>query len=353
MGIYHFEIITIIALAIIFLLGGKYNDNNKKFFCGACCVIWIALSGLRHMTIGADTINYGNAFEAVKDYSWEQIWQAFYDVYVLGIGKDPGYSLFVKLFHFISTDYQVYLVFIAILFTVPLTILIYKYSAEPLLTSLIYICLFFSFFGETGIRQTIAMSLVTIIGFNFIVKRRFLPFLILCIVGFFIHKSAIFFLPFYFMCEKKITTKYILCVILMIPVSFIFKESIVQIMADASGYHEYISYKTETGSYNFTIVLLGVFAITIWRSRILLKTNPLSKYYINALFLAVIFAPIVFVNPSNMRLVMYYSIFIIFLIPEIVLTFTGKERYITYFVSATVLLGLYLKNNPHYLFFWQ
>jgi len=353
MGMYHFEIITVITLAIIFLWGGRHNDNNKKFFCGACCVIWIALSGLRHLSIGPDTLNYLNNFKKVVDMPWSSVWNNFYDVYILGEGKDSGYLVFVKLFQYISKNYQIYLVFIAIIFSVPLCMLIYKYSAEPLMSSLIYICLFFSFFGETGTRQTIAIALTTLIGFEFIVRRRFIPFLILCIIAFFIHKSAIFFIPFYFLCEKKITTKYIAAIIIAVPLFFIFRSQIIQFIGEVSGYTDYITQHEAAGSYNFTIVLVAIFLLTIWRSNILLKNNPLSKYYINAVFLATAFSAIVFVDPNAMRLVMYYSFFLLFLIPEIILTFKGKERYITYFVATIVLLALYLKNNPHYLFFWQ
>lgn len=353
MGIYHFEIITIITLAIIFLLGGKYNDNNKKFFCGACCIIWIALSGLRHLSIGPDTLTYFNRFKQAIETPWSTVWSLFYDVYIQGEGKDVGYTVFVKLFQFISKNYQVYLIFVAVFFSIPLCVLIYKYSAEPLMSSLIYICLFFSFFGETGIRQTIAMALTTLIGFEFIVRRRFIPFLLLCIIGFFIHKSAIFFLPFYFLCEKKITSKYITAIVIAVPLFFIFRNQIIQFCGEVSGYTDYITQREEAGSYNFTIVLAAIFLLTLWRSKILLKNNPLSKYYINAILIATAFSAIVFVDPNAMRLVMYYSFFLIFLIPEIIMTFKGKERYITYFVATIVLLALYLKNNPHYLFFWQ
>lgn len=117
--------------------------------------------------------------------------------------KDPGYAAVVKAFQTFSTNYQAYLVFIALLFMIPMAIWIYRNSSMPCLSFIIFSTLFYSFYAVTGIRQTIATSLVVFIGYEFIKKKKPIPFLLLMFIAFFIHKSCICFLPFVFFAHKK------------------------------------------------------------------------------------------------------------------------------------------------------
>lgn len=123
--------------------------------------------------------------------------------------KGPRLCAFCKDISSFSTNYQVYLVFIALLFMIPMAIWIYRNSSMPCLSFIIFSTLFYSFYAVTGIRQTIATSLVVFIGYEFIKKKKPIPFLILVFLSFFIHKSCVCFLPFVFFAYKKITWRYV------------------------------------------------------------------------------------------------------------------------------------------------
>lgn len=195
--------IALIFIWAFFLLKYKPSKNKKKAFCAIACVQWVILSGLRGMTVGADTIEYRRGFNRVNITSWHRIITDI-SAYIGGAEiKDPGYALFVKIFQVFSTNYQLYLVFIAVLFMIPMAIWIYKNSSMPCLSFIIFSTLFYSFYAVTGIRQTIATSLVVFIGYEFIKKKKPIPFLILVFLSFFIHKSCICFLPFVFFAHKK------------------------------------------------------------------------------------------------------------------------------------------------------
>ena len=195
--------IALIFIWAFFLLKYKPSKNKKKAFCAIACVQWVILSGLRGMTVGADTIGYRRSFYRIGLTSWHKIF-ANVSAYIGGAEiKDPGYALFVKIFQVFSTNYQVYLVFIALLFMIPMAIWIYRNSSMPCLSFIIFSTLFYSFYAVTGIRQTIATSLVVFIGYEFIKKKKPIPFLILVFLSFFIHKSCVCFLPFVFLRTKK------------------------------------------------------------------------------------------------------------------------------------------------------
>ncbi|MDO9154306.1 MAG: EpsG family protein [Paludibacter sp.] len=105
----------------------------------------ILQSGLRNIAVGADTYAYYEAFERVKSTSWGQIFETFKQYYQLGEGKDPGYLIFQKFIQLLVTDYQVYLILVAVLFFTSLGYFIYKnnlYITDVMFAFVLYSALF-------------------------------------------------------------------------------------------------------------------------------------------------------------------------------------------------------------------
>ena len=88
---------------------------KKKIYCVIVTLQWTLVSGLRHETIGADTIGYGRWFERVKTMSWREVLSNNWDYLFNGLEvKDPGYDLAQKIFQLFFDDYQMWLIFIAL-----------------------------------------------------------------------------------------------------------------------------------------------------------------------------------------------------------------------------------------------
>ncbi|MHA6533612.1 EpsG family protein [Paenibacillus sp. BAC0078] len=337
------------------LLWYKPTELNKKFFCIVVSLQWILLSGLRHISIGTDTFAYKiYSFDITKNQSWDYLKNNFVDIIFNGAsGKDPGYHLLEKLIQIFSVDYQVFLFFIALVFTIPMGIWIYKNSVEPYMSFLIYSCMFSSFFAITGLRQTVATAIVVFIGYKFIRERKLWIFLILVLIAFTVHKSALSFLPFYFIANKKITKKYLLTISISIIFISTFRNQVMITIGNLMGYQQYVNQFEGAGTWTFSILLLLLALITIWKYKILISNNSKTTNYINALLMAFVFVPLTFVDPSAMRVVQYYSIFIILLLPEILKIFPVRERVVFYHIITILLVFLFVKNNPQYIFFWQ
>jgi transmembrane protein EpsG len=82
-------------------------------------------------------------------------------------------------------------------------------------------------------------------------------------------------------------------------------------------------------------------------------------YAFNAFALALLFIPLTWVNPSAMRVVQYFSIFMLLLVPEIIHSFAvisvRFKKDITIAVIV-VLIALMIKANANaapYGFFWE
>jgi len=330
------------------------SPKNNKIFCILASCNWILLSGLRHLTIGADTIKYGYYFEQAKKISWGTLWKDGVNIFIHGtMGKDPGYIVFQKLLQFFTGSYRVYLILIAVIFTLSLGIWIYKNSRDSFVSFLIYSCLFYSFFSITGTRQTVATALVVFVGYNFIKERNFRIFLLLILIAMTIHFSAICYLPFYFIANKEITNKYLVLYGTAFFGVFIFKEQIYRLGTKLIGYDQYLPYKETGTTWTFSFFLLALTVVTLLKRNEILKNNARAKHFINALFIAALLVPFTFVNPAAMRVIQYYSLSIMLLVPEIISSFQKKERIFVYFVACSTLIVLLIRNNPTYIFFWQ
>lgn len=137
------------------------ENRNRKNYIIFICIILILQSALRHVAVGADTYAYYLKFEEIKLTSWQEIWENFRSVYVLGEGKDAGYPLIQKVFQFFSGEYRIFLFFVAVIFFSSLGYFIYtqtKYISDVFVAIAIYEVLFYSFFSITGLRQTLATA---------------------------------------------------------------------------------------------------------------------------------------------------------------------------------------------------
>lgn len=351
MIIYLINIVLLILYKVIFL--HESSQRNNKIFCILASINWILLSGLRHLTIGADTIKYGYIFEQAQNISWSTLWNERVNIFIHGsMGKDPGYIVFQKLFQLLSTDYRIYLILIAVIFTVPLGIWIYRYSHDPFMSFLIYSSLFYSFFSITGIRQTIATAIVVFVGYEFIKERNIWKFILLVLIASTIHLSAMCFLPFYFITNKKLTNKYLVLYGCTFAGILALKDSLFRLGSRIIGYDQYQPYEG-AATWTFSIFLIALTIVTLMKRKEILTNNTQAIQYMNALLIAVLLVPFTFINPSAMRIIQYFSLFIILLVPELINSFPKKERFFVFFVASATLIFLLIRNNPAYMFFWQ
>ncbi len=362
MNIYlvNITLLTVIALFIRFRGNDLFRNNANRgavWFCAIAALFWIIISGFRHELVGADTVAYHDNYTVTFYTSWSRIIQDFIDIYINHLpGKDAGYRLFEKLTQVFFYNYQLYLVLIAIIFTVPMARFIYRYSADVYISFLIYSVLFFSFFSITGHRQTIGTAIVVFLGYELILKRQLFWLIAVSLIVATIHKSVLIFLPFYFLYNfpvKRIHISIILFIAL--PVLIVYAVPYSQLFKTYLGYDEYSIY-AGAGTLPFTIVMVAIGLLVLWRFPNMLERNEQATHFINAYLISILLIPLTFVHPSAMRAVQYYSIFIVLLIPEIVKTFHRKEAALVYLVISVLMVVVFVTRTGSggaYAFFWN
>lgn len=337
------------------------ENRNRKNYIIFICIILILQSALRHVAVGADTYAYYLKFEEIKLTSWQEIWENFRSVYVLGEGKDAGYPLIQKVFQFFSGEYRIFLFFVAVIFFSSLGYFIYtqtKYISDVFVAIAIYEVLFYSFFSITGLRQTLATAF-TFWGLHFIRQRKLWQYTLLIICAAFIHKSVLLFYPFYFIARLNRPRQLLAASFVIFPVMFVFGRSVAGIMALLSAQDNYMGYALSdanpTGAVDFSIFLLGCGILGWIALRNAKQRDSDMPIIYNAISIAIIFTPLTWIDSSLMRIVQYFSIFILVFLPYVInnLFRDYQTRIVAIVVLTALFVSVIIMRNVDYAFMWE
>jgi transmembrane protein EpsG len=193
----------------------------------------------------------------------------------------------------------------------------------------------------------------------YVVKGRFVRFAIPVLFASLIHKSVLLILPLYFLAKVKKTKWLYVGALLLFPVSLKFARQFTLFLADTSGSENYMNYAVSTYETNGAITFSILLVLTAICSILALKTKACqeliadAKYRIlfNSVPMAIVLVPLTFVDPTLQRVGQYYSIFIIWLLP-IILVSVDKSKTVWHAFFLIILLTIISHNNP-YAFMWQ
>lgn len=330
-----------------------YDLKSKEIaYGGLVATLLIFVSGMRDISIGADTWNYVENFEIViPKYSWSVLAQNFVSSFVDNSyeNRDVGYYFFAKTIQLFTDDGRVYLLLIAVLIMIPIVWWIIKYSKNQCMSYISFLCIFFSFMGLTGIRQALALVLVSVFGYKYIRERKFWSFLVLVVLAVTLHKTAIIILPLYFVANIHLTKLYRFLAIVAIAICFAGKN-ILQMILNRVGGYDYQQYEG-AGTYLFSMFVLLILVWSLYNYEKLVNQNHNNVHYINAIIVGSFMLPLSYINPTMLRLTYYYYFFLILLIPELVTTF--KEKRVVKLAIYMALAIMMTRNVPEYLFFWE
>ncbi|SFB20733.1 EpsG family protein [Flavobacterium swingsii] len=365
----------IVNLSVIFLilffgfvfyniptLGLVNSSSNRKRYIRIICFILILQSGLRNVAVGEDTYTYYLAFNDISRTSWENVRTIFFDYFRYGIGKDPGFIVFQKFFQIFSNDFQVFLFFVAFLFFTAFGRFLYKNTSkisDLIIAFFMYSIMFYTFYSYTGIRQTIATAIL-LLGYEFLKKKRMILYFLVILLASFFHKSALIFILFYFLSYIKNAKILTWSVLLLFPILLFFSDTLsTYFIAATNSYSEYEATEKYRPITFIVLMLVLTFVGALNYDRII-KINPDARLYFIAFSIAIFFMAFVLQIHGYMRVVQYFSFFMVLFIPEILKSFERFSKKIkneVTILTMIVLISLFLKANftqeVRYGFFWE
>ena len=253
------------------------------------------------------------------------------------------------------------MLFVAVLYVSSIFLLIYEYSTAPYASLLIF--LFgghFIFFCTT--RQAIALS-ITIFSFllwNSKIEFKFKKIIsiVLALLAILFHSSAIVF-PLYFLISKIPPKKYVgIISILLFGIIMLFRTAIVPKLLTIASEDHYESMQTGGFVMILEYLLLCIIGILYFNDLFDNDKDFWNQY--TMFFLVLILLPIAKYNPYFFRIVKYFSVYEIIIIPNMI-NKLKRDKLIQIIISFCFILyfgySFFFSNSGvrtiPYVFFWN
>ena len=319
---YYFMLISIICIEwfLFFpnaILRFELPCIRKKYFLLLVCIELILFAGLRGVTVGADTVVY---LKALNYYKGIDLLGIIQEKLVYPFDFEIGYFIFSKVCSFLSLNDMQFMIIVAFIIYIPLFKFIYEFSEQSLLSVLLYFSFGFFAYSLGIFRQMIAMS-ISLIGFKYVLKREPLKYFSIIFLASLFHSTAVVMIAFYFISRININNKLLFIFFVEIFLMFFSRPIILIIVSVFPQYSSYIGsmYDIQGGSYIMLILLncILVFSYMLMKKNITLASNSVFITCLNGLILAIFLQILGYSFGIFGRIVCYFSIYLIILIPII------------------------------------
>lgn len=154
--------------------------------------------------------------------------------YVASVGKDKGFSLFACLIKvFITRDYRIYLGIIASIQSIALIAVFRKYSPSYIISVFLFvISTDYISWMFNGMRQFLAVTII-FIATPLMLKKKYIPLLVIIIVAATIHMSALLMIPFVLISQGRAWNKKTMIYILLVIIAVVFVDRFTTILDDS------------------------------------------------------------------------------------------------------------------------
>lgn len=297
--------------------------------------------GFSDMFGGYDRYIYGEIFDNIADVTTikgDYSDSLLYNFY----SSEIGYTLLNVLISFFTENRYIFILIVTLIIYTLLFVSIKKYTVNYPLATILFLGLWF-FFTFTYLRQVLGATIVWL-GIQYVIERKFWKFLMVFLIAFSMHNSAIIFFPLYFVPRRKFSPRLIVGIMLSLLILGLspLPNSLFQVYESSSIVERHADYNA-SGGLRIPYILEAFFFLYL-----ILKNYsdiPNDKSYIVLMNMALIFCGILllFVRSENGgRLSWYYMIGIIATITSICTFKTNIKKKIPLFLIGLSLF-LYLR----------
>lgn len=343
-------------LAMPLLMGlicfGKKMRGARNIYLFLNFSVLTAFMALRANTVGTDNPTTMRIFYTEAQAPWFQI----NELYI-------GWSLLCKIVYLAFGTYRAFQWIISILISFCVAAFINKFSSNVILSTYLYIALYFYCFSFNAERQMTALALI--LGSVCLLSKKIRWGWSLVVLACTIHNTAIFSLPIMWLLyvkKKRLgLTKMLLVSSLVICTGSVFYITLVRIFASWFPHYEmYLEYETQSGG-RILLVTLAYSIYVIWGMMLIPKGDRQSNLYISLLvgIFAIILGFAGTFNTLLSRINYYYTIFLICMIPNVI-SATKRGRAIMYLTTVSIFAVPYaIQINGNYSgvvpyqFFWN
>lgn len=293
----------VLSFVLLWILLERKTLNRTAFW-----VPLIALSifaGVRKYHIGTDSGNYTKNFRNNLD-----VYNFQFDEFV-----EPGYQALEYNLLQLTHNYFWLFFITALIVVYCYLIIIKKYSVNYWFSVFLFVTLGVYTFFFNGLRQGLAMAIFAL-ALPYLLEKRLIPYILICLLGSLFHNTALFMIPFYFLVNLRISPIY---KILATFIGSLFVSSfLIQYLAASNErYESYASVDQKAGGF----ITLGFYTILMFLIYFAIRTYKIK-------------------DKQFMQLFTFYAIGVVFIIPIAMLGAnpSGPQRLLTFFTWTLVLI---------------
>lgn len=324
--------ISIFCCKIIF-----FNKKNSRYFLSFSVVTLFLLSIMRTPEEGVDIPTYIGYFYRLAALSLGE-------VLLLGASgelRDPVFWLITVSMAKLGLGHWFWISSISFLFFFSVWQFLQKYSTFPLLSLVLLISLGYVGFSYSGLRQTVALSLV-LISLSFLLEGRKAWFIAGVYLASLFHFSAIASILFIFLNYKLRLHHYFLGIGFSL-FSGVFLESQLRAVIGMAG-EQYSGYIDRDVALNFTGVLIcfSVLVFCLSRFKQVNASWPYAPILYNGLLIGFGFQCLSLILAEMFRVAMYFNIVSVILVGWVLTTYeSGMFRSAVYLSILSACVALF------------
>ena len=229
--------------------------------------------------------------------------------------KGPLFFVYLVLFkHFTHGTYNDWFMSIAVFQAVSLAVFFYKYSVNYTYSIYLFFTMGIFIWMVNGMRQFIAITII-LFAVDWLIQKRLIPFMIVVLIAYNFHSSAILWVPVYFIVQyKPWSMKFIVCAVLLTAaIVFVSNSSLL----DNTDY-DYIVTSNRTGINPFRLVVSMVIPVIAYTRKDIIeeKNDPFVNILINISVISVGCCIVgMFTNGVAARIAAFFDVFSLLLLP--------------------------------------
>ena len=276
-----------------------------------CALVLIALSGFRFET-GTDHVYYIIHYQCAIDGT------------VSGSKFEAGYNLLNNLIAFFRVPYQVFFLILAGIMMVLVIKTILEFSEHREMSLFLFVALYFYLASFNTVRQFLAIPIV-LYATRYLVEKRPVPYMMCVLIASTFHYTALVMVPFYFVANIRFK-RWVHFVFLaaVFVFSFFGQPIIAAILKLFPRYAVYFDY--ESGSAWCDMIVMAVCYVLLLMMNKRGKEKPYYNLFVNAIVLGIAFSFMTRINLLFARIMPYFYIYSILVIPNSIRYSTVKNK---------------------------
>lgn len=317
-------------LFLIFLIFifKKSLDSKKMTLADYIVYIYmVSICGLRYM-VGSDYLYYIKMYGDIDRYVRVEFFE----------------RIIIKLFNHLNFSVYFFIFFMAAITFWILFKAIKKNSKKPAVTLFMFVTFGYFAMAFNGVRQALAI-VIGLYSIKYIFENHMLKYIISILFATLCHKTALVMLPLYFLKYIKLDKKKMYILFFIMLLSFVLYNPLMNFIT--TNFEQYKVYSIRdnltfwvpgAGTYIISLFHLILILLSIKNIDKLKEKSFKNDIYVKIFLMSTVFYSLNMVNALMSRMAMYFSVFSIYLLPDLFEIINKKKDKLINFIIYTMLV---------------